>query len=55
MSKTLEKIVLQNLLYNEDYSRKVAPFLKAEYFHDRHERIVFDIAQNFILSYRQKK
>ena len=51
MSKTLEKIVLQNLLYNEDYSRKVAPFLKAEYFHDRHERIVFDIAQNFILSY----
>ena len=51
MSKPLEKIVLQNLLYNEDYSRKVAPFLKAEYFHDRHERIVFDIAQSFILSY----
>lgn len=51
MSKSLEKIVLQNLLYNEDYSRKVAPFLKAEYFHDRQERSIFDIAQQFILNY----
>ena len=51
MSKNLEKIILQNLLYNEEYSRKVAPFIKAEYFHTKDERIVLDIVQNFILTY----
>lgn len=51
MSKNLEQIILQNLLYNEEYSRKVTPFLKTEYFHDKSERIVLDIAQHFILTY----
>jgi len=51
MSKNLEQIILQNLLYNEEYSRKVTPFLKAEYFHDKNERNILSIVQNFILEY----
>jgi len=51
MTKNLEQIILQNLLYNEEYSRKVTPFLKAEYFHDRNEKTAFTIVQNFILTY----
>ena len=51
MSKNLAQIILQNLLYNEEYSRKVTPFLKTEYLHDKSERIDLDIAQHFILTY----
>ena len=28
----VEFLILRNLLYNEEYVRKVVPFLKAEYF-----------------------
>ena len=30
----LEQTILKNLIYNEDYLRKVLPFLKPEYFTD---------------------
>ena len=30
----VEFLVLKNLLHNEEYLRKVIPFLKSEYFQD---------------------
>ena len=30
----VEVLILRNLLYNEEYLRKVIPFIKADYFED---------------------
>jgi replicative DNA helicase len=37
----LEQTILRNLIKNEDYLRKVLPFIKAEYFTDRTDRTIF--------------
>ena len=49
--KNIELVILQNLIYNDEFSRKVAPFLKKEYFHDQIERLVFSTIQDFIATY----
>ena len=49
--KTVETVILQNLIFNEEYARKVVPFLRAEYFHDKTERLLFDIVRGFIIKY----
>ena len=36
----IETTILSNLIHDEEYSRKVIPFLKKEYFADRIESIV---------------
>ena len=36
----IEFLILKNLLHNEDYMRKVIPFLKSEYFQDKNQKIV---------------
>ena len=38
----LEKTILRNLLTDDDYMRKVLPFIKADYFDVKEERIIFD-------------
>ena len=38
----IESTILRNLLYNEDYARKVIPFIESEYFHDRTEKMVYE-------------
>ena len=53
-AERIEKTTLKNLLYNEDYTRKVLPFLKPEYFEDRSERIVFTEIQKFIDQYNKR-
>lgn len=42
MQQSIEEIILSNLCYNEEYLRKVIPFLKPEYFSSSSDRIVFD-------------
>jgi len=49
--KNVERVILQNLIYNEEFSRRVTPFLKSEYFHDPVERMVFSSIQEFIMKY----
>ena len=49
--KTVEHIILQNLLYNDEYSRRVIPFVEPEYFHDHTEKSVFKVLKSFILKY----
>ena len=47
----IENLILQNLVRNESYTRKVIPFLKKEYFHDRTDSIVFSMIQSFVIDY----
>ena len=49
----VEILILRNLLYNEEYLRKVVPFIKAEYFEDPQQKIVFEEVLNFVSEYNQ--
>ena len=42
MQQSVEEIILSSLCYNEEYLRKVIPFLKTEYFSNSSDRIVFE-------------
>ncbi len=53
-AEKIERTALRNLLHNEDYTRKVLPFLKPEYFQDRSERVVFTEIQKFISQYNKR-
>jgi len=47
----LELTILRNLIYNEDYSRKVIPFIQPDYFEQRSEKIIFEEITKFIVKY----
>jgi replicative DNA helicase len=47
----LEQTILKNLIYNEDFLRKVLPFLKPEYFSDRTEKTLFNEITSFTETY----
>jgi replicative DNA helicase len=42
---------LRNLIRNEDYLRKVLPFLKTEYFTDKTEKIIYEEINKFTETY----
>lgn len=47
----MEKIILKNLIKNEEYVRRVLPFLKPEYFTDYNEKLLFETVHKFIDEY----
>jgi len=47
----IETAIIKHLIYDENYTRKVLPFLKDEYFTDRNERIIFGEVKEFIEKY----
>ena len=47
----LEEIIFSHLLFNEEYSRKVIPFLKNEYFQTRTNKILFELIDGYIKTY----
>ena len=47
----IETTVLRNLIYNEEFSRKVIPFIQPDYFEQRSEKIVFEEITKFIVKY----
>ena len=50
-SDRLETTILSNLFYQEDYARKVLPFLKEDYFGLRTEKILFTEVYKFVEKY----
>ena len=44
--KRLETTILKNLVYNENYARKILPFIKTEYFTDITDKNVFEEISN---------
>ena len=49
----IEFLVLRNLLHNEEYLRKVIPFIKSEYFQDYNQKIVFEEIMSFVSEYNE--
>ena len=49
----VEFLILRNLLYNEEYLRKVIPFIEPDYFEDLLQKIVFEEISKFITQYNK--
>ncbi len=49
--ESVENTVLRNLITNEDYTRKVLPFIKPTYFDNIHEKVIFEECSKFIVEY----
>ena len=47
----IEATILRNLVFNEEYSRKVIPFIEPDYFEQRTEKIIFEEITQFIVKY----
>ena len=47
----LETTILKNLLYNEEYTRKVLPFLSVNYFLEREDKILYEKINEYINQY----
>lgn len=47
----LEQTILRNLIRNEDYLRKVLPFIKGEYFGDKAEKAIYSEISSFVENY----
>jgi replicative DNA helicase len=51
LMERIETTILRNLVFNENYSRKVIPFIQPNYFEQRTEKVVFQEVVNFIVKY----
>jgi len=51
---TIDRLILSNLVHNEDYARKVIPFCDKEYFQDRNERVIYDLIDDYIKQYNAR-
>ena len=49
----VEFLILRNLLHNEEYVRKVIPFIKADYFENRSQKIVYEEILKFVEQYNK--
>ena len=47
----IENTIISNLFFNEEYTRKVLPFIKEEYFSNRVEQLLFGEVFGFIEKY----
>ena len=52
-SNRLEITILRNLVHNENYMRKVLPFIKSEYFTDESERTIYKVINEFVVKYNK--
>jgi len=49
----VEFLILRNLLHNEEYVRKVIPFIKSDYFDNRSQKIVYEEILKFVEQYNK--
>ncbi len=50
----IEQTIIKNLIRNEDYTRKVLPFLKEDYFRESEDRLLFREVAGFVLKYNNQ-
>jgi replicative DNA helicase len=50
----VEILILRHLIYNEEYLRKVIPFIKSEYFEDSNQKIIFEEIFTFVQEYNKQ-
>jgi replicative DNA helicase len=53
-SDRTEILILRSLLHDEEFGRKVLPFLKPEYFTEHDERVIFGCISEFYTKYNNK-
>ena len=51
--KVTEDLILENLMFNENFTRKVIPFLKEDYFQDTTKKTIFVEIREFFNKYNQ--
>lgn len=51
--EAIESTILKNLVSSESYMRKVIPYIKGEYFTHYSDKVLFDIINEFVVSYGQ--
>ena len=51
MQQRIETIILRNLIHNEEFARKVLPFLSKEYFVEHADRLLYEQINSFISKY----
>ena len=47
----IETTILRNLIFDEEYSRKVIPFIQPDYFENKTEKIIFEESNTIIVKY----
>jgi len=52
MATRLEQTILKNLIQNEEYTRKVLPYIKSEFFSERDEEFLFKQIREYFLKYK---
>jgi len=50
---SIELTILNNLIHNEEYLRKVIPFLSKDYFHSNTQKEVFELISGFVKKYNK--
>lgn len=50
----IEDIILENLLHNEEYTRRVLPYLKDEYFNQNSYKIAFHLINRYVGKYNRQ-
>ena len=53
METRFEKTILRNLITNEEFSRKVLPYLKPEYFREPSDLVLFEEVNKFTSKYNK--
>ena len=51
MNDRIENTILNNLFFNEDFTRKAIPFIKPHFFTKRDERVLFTEIEKFVHKY----
>jgi hypothetical protein len=46
-------MILSRLMLDEEYARRVVPYLKADYFQDRTEKVIFSLEIEFFSKYNK--
>lgn len=49
----LEHVIFSNLVSNEDYLRKVFPFIQRDYFSDTSDKVIFELIHDYINKYNR--
>ena len=52
LTERIETTILSSLIHNEEYTRKVIPFIKPEYFQDGVEKVIFQTIEKYTNKYK---
>jgi replicative DNA helicase len=49
----VELLILKNLIYNEEYVRKILPYIQSDYFQDYSQKVIFEEIYQFFSTYNE--